>query len=363
MDLGNRLRYGVMKVGRAWPPPRPLAARLARRLALVAAIGLAPWHPAGGASAQPLPSPSPSPPPPPGFVMASPPPRASMGASDVLAVYPNRVVVIDPASPDDWGVIPVQGTAHSALWLMERHILLLHLPDRKAMVVIDTRPGSVSRYRVIASYESQEFSDRALRFALASGRVYLARDREAVLIFDPGSLLAKIGLYAVDFLPVVYSTLARVTLPDRILALEEGQLTVEWTRPRPGEVAAPRYIRLPYRPTGLLTHREGSLVYLACRAADGSGRILALDPVSLGIVRELALPHAITSMAWLDDGRICVLSAKERRFAILDLKTWSWSRVWTPTIPGTPIRLLSAAAPPSLPRPREGIEFGEVYEP
>jgi hypothetical protein len=281
----------------------------------------------------------------------------------VLAVYPDRIVVIDPASPDDWGVIPVQGMVHAAIWLMERHLLLVHLPDQKAMAVIDTRPGSVSRYRAIATYHSPEFADPTLRFALSGGRVYLAREHQAVLIFDPGSLLAKIGLYAVDFLPVVYSTSARVILSDRILALEEGQLTVEWTRPRPGEVAAPRYVRLPYRPTGLLPQREGGLIVLSCRADDGTGRILALDAQTLEIAKEISVPHAITSMAWLDDGRLCVLSAKESRFAILDLTSWTWARVWKPTIPGRPVRLLSAAPPPLPEGERHGIGFGEVYEP
>lgn len=290
--------------------------------------------------------------------------RAGMvGTSDVLAVYPDRMVVIDPSSPDDWGVIPVQGMVHSALWLMERHLLLVHLPDQKAMAVIDTRPGSVTRYRAIATYHSPEFSDTRLKFAISAGRVYLARGHQAVLIFDPGSLLAKIGLYAVDFLPVVYSTATRAILSDRILALEEGQLTVEWTRPRPGEVAAPRYVRLPYRPTGMLPHREGGWVFLSGRADDGSGRLLVLDTRTLEVAHELAVPHAITSMAWLDDGRLCLLSAKESRFAILDVKSWTWARVWTPKIPGTPIRLLSAAPPPTHEFAHDGIGYGEVYEP
>ena len=286
-----------------------------------------------------------------------------VGTSDVLAVYPDRIVVIDPSSPDDWGVIPVQGMVHSAVWLMERHLLLIHLPEQKAMAVIDTRPGSVTRYRAIATYHAPEFSDTRLKFAVSGGRVYLARNRQAVLIFDPGSLLAKIGLYAVDFLPVVYSTATRAILSDRILALEEGQLTVEWTRPRPGEVAAPRYVRLPYRPTGMLSHREGSWVYLSARADDGTGRVLVLDTRSLEVVHEIPVPHAITSMAWLDDGRLCLLSAKESRFAILDVKTWDWARVWTPKIPGTPIRLLSAAPPPTPEFAHDGVGFGEVYEP
>lgn len=298
-----------------------------------------------------------------GSVLASSPRAGLVGASDVLAVYPDRIVVIDPSSPDDWGMIPVQGMVHSAIWLMERHLLLAHLPEQKAMVVIDTRPGSVSRYRAIATYHSPEFADASLKFAISGGRVYLARNHQAVLIFDPRSLLAKIGLYAVDFLPVVYSTATRAILSDRILSLEEGQLTVEWTRPRPGEVAAPRYVRLPYRPTGMLPHREGSMIYLSSRADDGSGRLLALDGETLDVVREIAVPHGITSMAWLDDGRLCILSAKESRFAILDLKTWAWTRVWKPKVPGTPIRLLSAAPPPLPDAARDGLGYGEVYEP
>lgn len=285
------------------------------------------------------------------------------GTSDVLAVYPDRIVVINPVSPDDWGAIPLQGTVHSALWLMERHLLLVHLPEQKTMAVIDTRPDSIKRYRAIASYQSPEFADAGLRFALSGGRVYLVRDRQAVVIFDPQSLLAKIGLYAVDFLPVVYSTATRVILSDRIVALEHGQLTVESTRPRPGEVAAPRYVRLPYRPTAMLPQREGGLLFLSGRADDGSGRIVALDARTMEPAQEIAFPHAITSMAWLDDGRLCVLSADEGRFAILDLQTWRWSRVWAPKIPGRPLRLLSAAPPPALGGSPEGIGFGEVYEP
>lgn len=297
-------------------------------------------------------------------VTAKPPARSgAVGASDVLAVYPDRIVVIDPASPDDWGVIPVQGMVHSAIWLMERHLLLVHLPEQKSMAVIDTRPGSLTRYRALASYQAPEFADPSLRFAISGGRVYLARDRQAVLIFDPRSLLAKIGLYAVDFLPVIYSTATRVILSDKILSLEDGQFTVEWTRPRPGEVAAPRPLRLPYRPTGLLSHREGGMVFLSCRADDGTGRILALDSETLEVTREIAVPHAITSMAWLDDGRLCILSAKESRFAILNLRTWQWARVWTPKIPGRPQRLLSAAPPPLPEGMHEGVGFGEVYEP
>jgi hypothetical protein len=281
----------------------------------------------------------------------------------VLVVYPDRMVVIDPASPDDWGSIPVQGTAHSAIWLMERHLLLVHLPGKKAMAVIDTRPDSVTRYRAIATYHSPEFADTSLRFALSGGRVYLAREREAVLIFDPPTLLAKIGLYAVDFLPLVYSSATRVILADRIVALEAGQLTVESTRPRRGEVAAPRFIRLPYRPTGLLTHRDGGPLLLSCRADDGTGRLLALDTETLDISQEIAVPHAITSMAWLDDGRLCILSATEGQLAILDLKTWRWARIWKPAIPGTPIRLLTAAAPLATAPEHDDVGFGEVYEP
>lgn len=284
-------------------------------------------------------------------------------SSDVLAVYPNRMVVIDPQSPDAWGMIPVQGTVESAVWLMSEHLLLAHMPEQKTFTVIDTRPNSVRRYQAIATYQSPEFSDASLRFALVGGRVYLARNQQAVLIFDPRTLVAKIGLYAVDFLPVVYSTATRAILADRIIALEEGQLTVESTRPRPGEGAVPRYVRLPYRPTGMLPHREGGQLMLSCRADDGTGRVLALDAETLEIVRDEPVPHAITSMAWLDDGRLCVLSAPQNRFALLNVTTWRWERVWSPKVPGLPIRLLSAAPPPLPEGMPEGLRFGEVYEP
>lgn len=300
---------------------------------------------------------------PPPVAKAPPAPREAVASGNVLLVYPDRMVVIDPASPDDWGNIPVKGTVNSALWLMERHLLLVHLPGEKAMVVIDTRPDSVTRYRALATYHAPEFADPALRFAQSGGRVYLARAREAVLIFDPPTLLAKIGLYAADFLPLVYSTATRVLLADRIVSLEAGQVTVESTRPRPGEISAPRYLRLPYRPTGLLTHREGGSLYLACRADDGTGRLLALDPATMEITQEIAVPHAITSMAWLDDGRLCMLSAPVGRLAILDVATWRWTRIWQPEIPGKPLRLLSAAAPPAPGSAGAGAGFGEVYEP
>ncbi len=296
-------------------------------------------------------------------VATASPRSGAMGTSNVLAVYPDRMVVIDPSSPDDWGVIPVPGMVHSAIWLMERHLLLVHLPAQRAMAVIDVRPDSVTRYRAVATYHSPEFADVSLRFALSGGRVYLARDRTAVVIFDPASLVAKIGLYAVDFLPLVYSSATRAILSDRIVSLDEGQLTVESTRPRAGELAAPRFVRLPYRPVGMLPQRAGGMLFLSCRADDGSGRILVLDPGTLEIVEEVPVPHDITSMAWLDDGRLCVLSARESRFAILELATWTWSRVWTPAIPGRPIRLLSAASPPLPEGERDGVAFGEVFEP
>jgi len=273
---------------------------------------------------------------------------------DILVTYPNGVAVIDPNQADDWGLIPVTGKIEAAVHLRDRQVLLLHAPDIGELSIIDVEPFSPSRYQVLASYRSPELMRRGLRFVRSGTRVYLASGQTAVAILDPKTLLAKLGLYTFDFLPLVYTNGDQSVLPQGIFTLKDGQLTCEDPRPK-GGISAPVYIRLSQRPLEMLTDTVASRIYLSASKPDGTGVVFVVDAASRSVVQEIPVPWPITSMAWLDNGELALLTGPRRRLALYDTKLNKWARVWSPKIPGLPTRLLPVGKPPEVapPAPEE----------
>lgn len=270
-------------------------------------------------------------------------PKASPAGREVLVSYPQAVAVIDLDAPDDWGTIPVGGTVEAAAFVREQAVLLLHSPARQELAVVDVRRYSPTRYQVLASYRSPELSRRGMRFVASASRYYLASGRTAVAVVDPRTLLAKLGVYTFDFLPMVDDTAQHVTLPEGFFALKDGQLTVE--DPLAGGLPVPQFVRLSDRPRELLADPSRSRLYLTANRPGGTGALLVLDARARTVVHALNVPWPITSMAWLEDGSIGLLSAQHRMLAVYDPLKDRWTRVWSPKVPGTPLRLLALGEP------------------
>lgn len=269
---------------------------------------------------------------------------------DLLVSYPTGVAVIDPNQTDDWGLIPMSGNVEAAAHLRDRDVLLLHAPNVGELSVVDLQPFSPSRYQVLASYRSPELGRRGMRFVRSGTRVYLASGRTAVAILDPQTLLAKLGLYTFDFLPLVYATGDQSILSQGIFTLKDGQLTYEDPRPK-GGISAPVYVRLSQRPIEMLTDTVSSKLYLSASKPDGTGVVFVVDATTRTVAQEIPVPWPITSMAWLDNGELALLSGPRRRLAIYDTKLNRWARVWSPQIPGMPSRLLPVGKPPEVAPP------------
>lgn len=269
---------------------------------------------------------------------------------DLLVSYPDGVAVIDPNQTDDWGLIPMKGSVEAAVHLRDRDVLLMHAPAVGELSVVDMQPFSPSRYQVLASYRSPELYRRGMRFVRSGARVYLAAGRTAVAILDPKTLLAKLGLYTFDFLPLVYASGMESVLSSGIFTLKDGQLTYEDPRPK-GGIPAPVYVRLSQRPLEMLADTVASKLYLSASKPDGTGVVFVVDAPTRTVAQEIPVPWPITSMAWLDNGELALLSGPRRQLAIYDTKLNRWARVWSPKIPGRPMRLLPVGRPPEVPPP------------
>lgn len=269
---------------------------------------------------------------------------------DILVGYPHGVAVIDPNQTDDWGLIPMPGTVEAAAHLRDRQVLLMHSPDVGELAIVDVEPYSPSRYQVLARYQSPELKRRGMRFVRSGTRVYLAIGQTAVAIVDPKTLLAKLGLYTFDFLPLVYASGEQSVLAQGLFTLKDGQLTYEDPRPK-GGVSAPVYIRLSQRPLQMLADTVASKLYLSASKPDGTGLVFVVDAATRRVERELPVPWPITSIAWLDNGELALLSAPRKRLAVYDTKLDRWARVWSPKIPGLPTRLLPVGRPPEIAPP------------
>jgi hypothetical protein len=272
---------------------------------------------------------------------------AAPSGCELLVSYPRAVAVIDPNQVNDWGTIPVPGTVEAALYVKEQAILLVHEPDVQELAIVDLKPFSPTRYQVLASYRSPELARKGLRFVQSGLRVYLAQGRTALAIVDPESLLAKLGVYTFDFLPIV--AIDQVTLREGQFSLRDGQLTAEDPHPREPGPHVPVYIRLSDRPLEMLADPGHSRLFVSLTKPDGTGAIAVIDAAQRQQVREIAVPWPITSIAWLDSGEIAVLSAPRRRVGVYDTKLGRWARIWSPGIPGRPTRLIAAGAPPPAP--------------
>lgn len=269
---------------------------------------------------------------------------------DILVGYPNGVAVIDPNQTDDWGLIPMTGNVEAAAHLRDRDVLLLHAPNVSELSIVDVQPFSPSRYQVLASYRSPELGRRGMRFVRSGTRVYLAAGNTAVAILDPKTLLVKLGLYTFDFLPLVYTNGEQSVLSQGIFTLKDGQLTYEDPRPK-GGISAPMYVRLGQRPLQMLADTIASRLYLSASKPDGTGVVFVVDAATRHVAQEIPVPWPITSMAWLDNGELAVLSGPRRRLGIWDTKLNKWARVWSPQIPGIPTRLLPVGKPPEVAPP------------
>lgn len=270
-------------------------------------------------------------------------PSPSPAGREILVCYPQALAVIDLDAPDDWGTVPVGGAVEAATFVREHGVLLLHSPARQELSVVDARRYSPTRYQVLASYRSPELSRRGMRFVASGNRYYLASGRTAVAVLDPRTLLAKLGVYSFDFLPMVDDTSQHATLSEGFFALKDGQLTVE--DPRSGGLPVPEFIRLSDRPKELLADPARSRLYLTASRQGGKGALLVLDARTRTVVHDLTVQWPITSMAWLDDGSIGLLSSQRRMLAVYDPQGDRWVRVWSPKIPGTPLRLLALGEP------------------
>lgn len=260
--------------------------------------------------------------------------KMSQAESDkeVLLVYPDRLLVIDSQQPDDGGPIPQPGKVEQFLLVRSRPLLVLSIPSKATLNILDVRPFSPTKFQVLASYQSPELGQKGLSLVESLNKVYLLKDRMVVARLDLDFLRLELELSKYESLPL-FSKMSQIQQSEsgRLFYLEGGDLLYEETRPP--TLPAPRPIPLESRPVDLLL--DGDRLFVL----ESQGKLKRFDAKTLDLQQELSLGKEANSMAFLRSDRLAVLASDGTLF-ILDTRSWRWIRQWKPDPKRSPLRLL-----------------------
>lgn len=258
--------------------------------------------------------------------------KGNKGDKEVLLVYPDRLLVIDSQQPDDGGPIPQPGKVEHFLLVRSRPLLVLSIPSKATLNVLDVRPFSPTKFQVLASYQSPELGQKGLSLVECLNKVYLLKDRQVIARLDLDFLRLELEISKYESLPL-FSKMSQIQQSEsgRLFYLEGGDLLYEETRPP--TLPAPRPIPLESRPVDLLL--DGDRLFVL----ESQGKLKRFDAKTLELSQELSLGRAANSMAFLTGDRIAVLASDGTLF-ILDTTSWRWTRQWKPNQKQSPLRLL-----------------------
>ncbi len=247
--------------------------------------------------------------------------------AEILVMTDRGAVTISPDRHDDLGLLPVPGIVTAALRLPEHPVLVLHVPGKNWLGLVDVDRFAAGRFSLKAEYRAPELGRRA-RFVRAGTRWYLADGDLAIAILDPKTLTVELGQYAADYLPVVGPPGTRFYLERSWFVLEHGQVTVESVDARAGHPRGPVQLALPETPVTMVASRDGRRLWIGTQRVDGTGRLLAIDPGSLQTMTQVPLPWSVSHLAWSEDGQLAVLGRQARKLGLLDVRrgVFTWAR-------------------------------------
>jgi|GEM_PF-2294584 len=276
---------------------------------------------------------------------------------EILVATERGVVTISPDRHDDVGELPVPGPVTAALRLREHPVLVLHVPERNWLGIVDVDRFSEGRFGLRAEYRAPELARRA-RFVRAGTRWYLADGDLAIALLDPRTLAVELGQYAADHLPVVGPGGIRMLLSGAWYVLERGQLTVETIEPHPGHPRGPVQVALPEKPVAMVASEDGRRLWLGTRRLDGTGRLVALDTTTRQSVGDHPIPWAVSHLTWCEDGQLAVLGRGARKLGLFDVRrrTFSWARGLSPRIRPAGLLPLIPVADDALVPPAAGVD-------
>ena len=260
----------------------------------------------------------------------------------ILVAYANHLEVVDTRHPDTYGVVPLPGSADAGLYLPDEDLLVVHIPGRSEVDLVDLKPFSLRRFEVIKTFTAPELGAYDLGFEQAAGRVLLGFGRTVIAHFGERTWDFEIGFDRPDEIPYPFTTGTTLYLPAGVFDLSRGELEFEATSRDPmGSAADGVPIALSRRPVAMIANRAGNRLYVAEAGADGKGLLARIDVRKLIVAVQTPAPAPLTSLAWVDPRTLAALAGN--RIGLYDVARGAFVR-WISLAPfgGQPLKLFSA---------------------
>ncbi len=260
----------------------------------------------------------------------------------ILVAYPDHLEVVDTLHPDTYGAVPLPGPADAGLYLPRENLLVVHIPSRSEVDLVDLKPFSLRRFEIIKTFNAPELGAYDLGFEQAAGRVLLGFGRTVIAHFGERTWDFEIGFDRPDEIPYPFTTGTTLYLPAGVFDLDRGELEFEATSLDPtGSAADGMPIALARRPVAMIANRPGKLLYVAEAGADGKGLLACIDVRKRTVTAQIPAPAPLTSLAWVDPRTLAALAGN--RIGLYDVSRGAFVR-WIPLAPHgrQPLRLFSA---------------------
>ncbi len=277
---------------------------------------------------------------------------AAAVSKPVIVAMPDRLQVLDTGHPDTYGAIPLPGRAEAALYLRNQQVLVVHMPGAGAMSLVDLKEFSPNRYQAFQTIRAPELAAYDLGIEEIAGKVLLGYAKTAIAVLDIGTWKLELGFDRPESIPFPFSTAKVLYLPPGVFTLKDGQVTFEDLRRNyMGHAATPRSLPLRHQPKAMVAGPVGRHLYIAQGSQNGKGALADIDTDTRNVVREITTPGPLTSVVWVDDRTLAVLSG--HNLGLVDIHKWKLTNWFRMNLPGgTPQRLLPAHTPRSQ-QPRE----------
>lgn len=282
--------------------------------------------------------------------MGGAPPALAL-TKPVIVAMPDRLQVLDTADPDTSGAIPLPGRAEAALYVPSREVLVVHMPGAAAISLVDLKPFSPNQYQAFRTFRAPELASYDLGIEEIAGKVLLGYAKTAIAVLDIATWKLEVGFDRPESIPFPFSNSKILYLPGGVFTLKDGQvLFEEIRRDSQGRAATPVSLPFRYQPTAMVAEPAGRHLYVAQGNPAGKGCLTALATETREIRHELLTPGALSSVVWVDDRTLAVLSGSH--LGLVDVHAWKLKRWFKMNLPGgTPVRLLPSYTP-RAPEPR-----------
>jgi KDO2-lipid IV(A) lauroyltransferase len=267
-------------------------------------------------------------------------PAVATAFKPVILTMPDKLIVLDTAHPDTHGAIPLKGRAEAALFLPSRQVLVVHMPAQSALALVDLQPFSPHQYQVFKTFKAPELGAYDLGIEEVAGKVLLGFGRTPIAELEIATWKLEVGFDRPDSIPFPFSTTRLFYLPSGIFTLKDGEVLFESiARNSHWRAATPLSIRFRYRPTAMVPGPVGRHLYVAQAGEAGKGALADVETETRLIKREMQSSGPLTSVVWIDDRHLAVLSG--HHLGVVDVARWKmnqWFKIEAPG--GKPLQLL-----------------------